>query len=284
MPILFEARDALDALRAARVCAELGLASWLVGKGDEYKWTEEVAATRLPILLPLDFPDDPAPGEGDDLSLSLAALRHWDRAPDNPRALTSFRLGNPAKLHAQLAKAIARGLAPEEALAALTTTPAALLGIADRAGTIEPGKMANLVVVEGDLFVDKPKIREVWIDGRRYEVKASEPAEVDPAGTWEVTVVAGDEVIPVTLVITGAVSDLSGSIRAMGHDLPLASVDVSGKTLEVACDSTPLGLPGEVVMRLTIDGDAAKGSAESPQGPATLTATRTSKPIPEIGR
>ena len=188
LPVLFETRNALDGLRAARVLRELGLSAWLVGRGDEYRWLDELRATGLPWILSLDFPADPTPGEEDDLSLGLEDLRHWDRAPDNPRALleagltvafTSFRLADPGKLHANLAKAIARGLEPQAALAALTTTPASLLGIADRAGTLEPGKMANLVVVEGELFVDRPRIREVWIDGRRYEVEKTKPPEVD---------------------------------------------------------------------------------------------------------
>ena len=42
-------------------------------------------------------------------------------------------------------------------------------------GTIEPGRMANLVVVEGDLFDPSDSIREVWIAGRRHELKADEP-------------------------------------------------------------------------------------------------------------
>ena len=66
---------------------------------------------------------------------------------------------------ANLAKAIERGLAKRDALAALTTAPAKLTGVSGQLGTIETGKLANLVMVEGDYFDPKAKIRGGWIEG-----------------------------------------------------------------------------------------------------------------------
>ena len=65
--------------------------------------------------------------------------------------------------------AIARGLSENDALAALTTVPARLCGVADQLGTIEPGKLAHLTVVEkGRYFDEDARVREVWIDGRHF--------------------------------------------------------------------------------------------------------------------
>ena len=187
--MILESGDALDGLRLAALAAELGLDAWIVGSGDEYRWLDRVAALGLPRLVPLDFPELPDVGDDDDLAIGLDELRHWDLAPENPKrlldrgvvlAFTSHRLEPPKSIHLSLRRSIDAGLTAEEALAALTTTPAALLGIADRAGTVEPGKMANLVVVEGGLFVDDPKIRELWIDGVRHEVKETKPPERTP--------------------------------------------------------------------------------------------------------
>jgi adenine deaminase len=64
---------------------------------------------------------------------------------------------------------VEKGLAPEAVLSALTLVPAQLLGVSDRIGTIAPGKIANLVVTDGDLFKKETKIRFTIIQGRRIE-------------------------------------------------------------------------------------------------------------------
>ncbi len=220
--------------------------------------------------------------------MDLDDLRHWDEAPSNPQrllaagltvALTTHGLAEPKQLHANLARAIEAGLTADQALAALTTTPAALLGIADRAGTVSAGKMANLVVVDGELFTKETKVREVWIDGRRYEVKESKPPEVEPAGTWELVVLTGDgQQIPAMLELRGEAPSLEGTISAMGQSIELSSADVSGSSLEVSFDGTGFGIPGTISFTLEISGDEASGPGMSPGGPFTISGTRTARP------
>lgn len=288
-PIVLETGDAVGTLRAVSLVEELGLEAWLVGNGEEYKWLRPIAAAGLPHLLPLDFPDDPGGADEDDMTVTLAELRHWDEAPDNPArllgagltvAFTSHGLTEPKTLHANLARSLDRGLTTDQALAALTITPARLLGIADRAGTVSAGKMANLLVVEGELFSDETKVREVWIDGRRYEVKATKPPEVEPAGTWQVTVETPDgQQIPASLALEGDASSLSGTITAMGGDaIALSSAAVSGTTVEVTFDSTGLGMPGVISFTLEIRDEEAEGNGVSPEGPFTISGSRAPRP------
>lgn len=293
-PLVVEADDALASLRWAHLSRELDLPNMiLVGHGHEYERLEAVVAAGLPILLPLAFPEAPTVSDEDDGKVSLAALRHWDRAPDNPRhllaagatiAFTSHQLSDAKKLHENLETAIERGLSTEEALAALTTIPAAMLGISDRAGTVEAGKMANLVVVDGELMVASPKIQSVWVDGNRYEVKATEAPSVDPVGTWDVSIDAGPGgTMALTMELTGTVEAMEGSIGTPAGNLPFQSVIVSGDTVELELDGTPMGMPGMITFSMTVDGDSASGSGSAPPGPFTLKATRTSKPdSPEV--
>lgn len=293
-PVVFESEDTLGTLRALRLADELSLDAWIVGSGDEYKRLEEIAATPRPLLLPLAFPDPPEVDDEDNLNLDLEDLRHWRAAPDNPRllldadmtvAFTSFGLSDAKEIHQHLHRAIERGLDPQAALAAVTTTPARLLGMGERLGTLEVGKMANLLVVEGDLFVAKPKIREVWVDGQRYEIKELKPPEVDPVGTWAVVIDAGPGgKIPVELVIRGDIGNLDGTIGSSAGSLPLESVEVSGKALNVTFDSTPFGMPGKIQFKLTIEGNQAKGSGTSPQGPFRLSGKRQVTSDPEVKR
>jgi imidazolonepropionase-like amidohydrolase len=66
--------------------------------------------------------------------------------------------------HAGLAAAF--GLAKEEALKAVTLYPAQIMGVGDRLGSIEKGKVANLVVTDGDLLEVRTHVRYLFIDGR----------------------------------------------------------------------------------------------------------------------
>lgn len=288
-PLVAETDDALASLRWARLAEELApLDLVLVGNGHEYERLDAIAETRLPILLPVAFPEPPEVGEEDDGTVTMSALRHWQRAPDNPRlvlaagvgvAFTSHGLSDPKKLHDNLAKAIERGLDADAALAALTTKPAAMLGLASRAGTIEAGKMANLVVVDGALFTASPKIQSVWVDGTMYEIKVTEAPTVEPAGTWAMTVDAGPGgTMSFTIELVGSAADLAGTIGTPAGSLPFQSVVVSGDTVELELDGTPLGMAGLISFTMTIEGDSARGVGQTPQGPFTLTATRTAKP------
>ena len=74
-------------------------------------------------------------------------------------------------------KAIAAGLAPDAALRAFTSDSAEILGLSDRMGSITPGKIANLVVADGDIFGEKTKVKHVFIDGRWFEIHEEPAAE-----------------------------------------------------------------------------------------------------------
>jgi imidazolonepropionase-like amidohydrolase len=65
--------------------------------------------------------------------------------------------------------AVAYGLPPEEALKAVTLYPAEILGVADKLGTVEEGKRANLVIASGDILQVSTQVLSVFIDGRPYE-------------------------------------------------------------------------------------------------------------------
>ena len=86
-----------------------------------------------------------------------------------PVALASYGSASGTNFRDNIRLAIAAGLSPDEALKAATVTPAALLGITAAVGTIEVGKLANVVVVSGnDLFAAGTPIKHVFVEGRLY--------------------------------------------------------------------------------------------------------------------
>ena len=277
-PSIFEAKDVLASLRAGRMAKEYSLRLWLVGHGHEYKRLREIAALGVPILLPVDFPEAPEVGEeGDDLSVKLEDLRHWDRAPENPGilldaglsvAITAFRQSSPKDIFKHLATLRDRGLSEDQLLAALTTTPARLLDLQDQAGTLEAGKMANLLVVDGDLWKESPKILDVWIDGRRYPLHSGERPDQDPTGEWQLTLRLGDGGAPAHIVLrlAGSAEDLSGQVEAGDSILDLSSATLSGSSLEVVYDGARVGTAGSVTLELELDGDKARGKGFGPSG------------------
>ncbi len=195
--VLFAAEDELDYERIARIAHEFDLSYALLGNGHEYRKTEMLRQMEATVILPLNFPEAPPVGNPDRaLEISLEALQHWESAPANPAALaqadipicfTANFLKSPGKsFWKNVRQAVANGLTESQALAALTTHPSKLLGLGSKLGSIKAGKIANLVVAEGNLFQDKnSKILSLWIDGRPYPTKASET--IDPRGTWALT-------------------------------------------------------------------------------------------------
>jgi imidazolonepropionase-like amidohydrolase len=83
--------------------------------------------------------------------------------------LRSKEASNTRNLPYEAAMAVAYGLPPEEALKAVTLSPAEILGVADKLGTIETGKRANLVVANGDILQASTRVLSVFIDGRPHE-------------------------------------------------------------------------------------------------------------------
>lgn len=74
-------------------------------------------------------------------------------------------------------RAIDAGLPADAALRALTLAPAEIYGVADRLGSIAPGKIANLVVTRGEFFQEKTKVQCVFVDGVKFEPGPEPPAE-----------------------------------------------------------------------------------------------------------
>jgi imidazolonepropionase-like amidohydrolase len=196
--VLFEPGSALMVDRAAQVARELGLVgSAMVSCGQEWRRPDLARSTCATFIVPVNFPDLPKlPNEDDWDQVTLDNLRAWDWAAENPAllrqqklaiALTTYSLPDKKVFRKKVKQALDRGLSETDALAALTVTPAHLCGVQKQLGTIEPGKIANLTIVDGGGYFDpEARVREVWVDGRNYHVQAAkEVAKKDEAANGE---------------------------------------------------------------------------------------------------
>ena len=77
-----------------------------------------------------------------------------------------------------------RGLTHDDAIKALTLSAAKIYGVSNRLGSIEKGKIANLVITKGDLLIEKPAIQYVFVDGIHYVPSPdSLPTPTTPTGS-----------------------------------------------------------------------------------------------------
>lgn len=185
MRVLFEPGSALMVDRAGHVARELKLDFAILACGQEWRRPDLLADIPATFIVPVNFPTLPKlPSENDWEDVPLDLLRAWDWAAENPAvlrqqgceiAMTTHGLSDKRSFRKHLRLALDRGLGEVDALAALTTVPAKLCGVDNLLGTIEPGKIANLTVVDGQGYFDpEAKVRQVWIDGRVYRTPADE--------------------------------------------------------------------------------------------------------------
>ena len=187
LPVAFEANEPREILRALKMARELKLDPIVTGARGAGEVAADLKSQGIRVIYSLNYPvrsralapdsDEPA-----------RALRERADAPRVPQTLAragvtfafeSAGLADPKDFVRNAAKAVKAGLAEDVAVRALTVGAAAIAGVADRVGTIEKGKLANLIVTDGNLFDEKTTVKRVFVEGRPVVLDATPLA---PAG------------------------------------------------------------------------------------------------------
>lgn len=223
IPQIFEVDGWANILRANKIAKEFGKQYIIKSAGDEYQRINEVKATGASLIIPLAFPkaydvEDPAEAR----NVTLTQMKGWELAPTNPAtlekagikfALTAFGLENSRDFWANIRTAIENGLTEKQALLAVTEIPAGYLGIADKVGSIEKGKVANFLISSDNLFKKENIIFENWVQGKRFIVNKVDVSDV--RGNYNLNV---DGVGALTLKITGSGGGSTAAIERTGVD------------------------------------------------------------------
>jgi len=243
----------------------------IYGGQASYDVAGEIASKKLPVLIDLKWPETDKDSDPDDVP-SLRTLRFRDRAPSSPAALAkagakfAFYSGGitaPKDILKAAKKSIDVGLSPDAALRALTLSSAEIFGVADRLGSIEKGKIANLVIADGDLFNEKTKIKYVLVDGQRFTIrepeKPKDPPKGDMTGKWKLNYTTPEGPEESTLDITMA-SDgsLSGSTTGKRGTANIISGWLSADKFTFTVNIPIEGSPTDVVFSGTFDGTTLK--------------------------
>jgi hypothetical protein len=181
LPQIFEANDKWNDLRADKIGDEFGVQYIIKGGGNEYQRIKEMAETKAAFILSLNYPAAMDVDDPNDLRfVGLDDLKHWELAPGNAAALekaginfclTTADLTNVSEFMANLRKAMEYGLTEQKALEALTKIPAGLLGLYDKIGSRDAGKIANFLITSGPVFAEKTVLLQNWTQGVNHPVK-----------------------------------------------------------------------------------------------------------------
>jgi len=189
--VLIPANNARQIRRALELADRWHVNGVLYGGQMGYEVANEIAVRKIPVLIDLKWPEADKDADPDEVP-SLKTLRLRDRAPSSPAALAkagvkfafySGAITSPKDMLKAAKKSIDAGLSPDAAIRAFTLTPAEIFGVADRLGSIETGKIANLVVTDGDIFDEKTKIKFVFVDGRKFTIREPEKPKDAPRVT-----------------------------------------------------------------------------------------------------
>ena len=174
LPVAFRATTSREVLRALDMAKMFKLDPIITAARQVEDITADLKAANARVIYSLSFPTR-RPSLAPDADEPLSALRDRANAPKGPAALDragvlfafeSNGLPDPKDFLKNAQKTVANGLPKDAAIKALTLNAATLAGAGDRLGSLERGKIANVIITEGDLFDEKSAIKHVFVNGR----------------------------------------------------------------------------------------------------------------------
>jgi imidazolonepropionase-like amidohydrolase len=289
LPVVLYADRQREIERALDLADEFKLKAIIAGGLESWKVAARLQKGNVPVLLSLNFPKrttatipeaDPEP---------LRVLRERVEAPRTAGKLASakvrfaFQSGGLTTISdfvLNAGKTIESGLSKDEALRAFTMRPAEIFGVADRLGSIEVGKIANLTIVRGDLFDRNSRVTHVFIDGRPVDLRPTTPG-AGPAtnaanGGWSLSVDLGQGKLAVSLTLQQEGDRLSGSMQG-----PLGAAEIANGSVSASGDisfTAPVTLEGQTTeanFTGTITADEMKGAVNiTGRAPGSFTGKR----------
>ncbi|MBP6823031.1 MAG: amidohydrolase family protein [Acidobacteria bacterium] len=319
MPIVISASSVREMERAVSLAEEFGVKFLISGATQSYQNADYLKSKGATVLLSLSYPQKPA-GLEDPESESLRTLRERADAPKAAAVLlkagvhfafTSGTLARPADFVANAARAIEAGLPKDEALKAMTIYPAQIFGLSEQLGSIEKGKIANLIVTSGDLFAKDTKVKHVFVDGKYFEPKAEAPqrpggfaggpgggrpggrgpggaAGAPPsesssgsglaAGSWTLTVASPRGEMKLTANLQQNGEAITGELNLQFGAAPITKGTIKGNEIELEYTiSTPNGQTMNGTLKGKIDGASISGQMGMMGRNSDFTGSKTPK-------
>jgi hypothetical protein len=301
MPAVFYANTEREIVRALDLAKEFNLKAIIAGGHEAWKVADRLKAQNVPVLLSLNFPKrtTTTSEEADPEPLSVLRFRaetlkcagRLEKAGVK-FAFQSGGIQNYSDIWTNITKAIENGLSKETAIKALTLTAAEILGVSNRLGSIEKGKIANLVISKGDILSKERTITHVIIDGKLFEIKQKEPqtgkqsgdqsgnqitqtSGQNISGTWSILIEIPGQTVPGTLILTQEGNNLTGSFQtAFTGTSTIKSGRLTTEGFSLSLDVIFGGETFEVTITGKVSGNQISGTIQTPQGAISFSGTK----------
>jgi len=289
VPVVFVADSELMMRRAEAIAKEFGVRMIIAGARQGYKMGDELKSLGAPVLVSTKWATAPASKE-DREEQPLRVIRDRQLQPTTPAVLAKsgvlFALvsgaGKTSDFFPGIRKAIENGLSADDALRATTLNPAKILGIDRQLGSIERGKIANIVVTDKPIFDKESKVKHIFVDGRETKVPTEDEKKKSAAtstgtgvdGTWSFVVKAtsGDVNITATLhVENGQISGTYSGDRGAG-DVGNGTFD--GTTVQFSIAGGGKEEAGDWVFHGTVSGSNMSGTVSTTLGTFPFTGSK----------
>ncbi len=293
-PIIFACANQEDIKRTLRLRDEFKLNILISGANEAWRVSDLLKKTPVPLLVSLDF-RPPLTSEYSQKGEEERRKAEKDIYPANaqalaqagvPFALTSFGLSDAAAIQKNVRAAIKAGLPAEEALKAMTITPAKFLGIDSSLGSLEPGKMANVILTKGEIFDEKTEVEKVFVDGVLFPVEKkaveAQPTAVNLAGTWKATVSSPMGEMEMTMELEQEENRVKGVMASEMGRWEIRDGTLSGSNLTFSIEAMIMGQTMTMEFSGRAEKDSLEGSIATAMGTAELRAQRVPKAV--VGR
>lgn len=291
VPVVFVADSDLMMRRAEAIAKEFNVRMIIAGVRQGYRMAGELKSLGAPLLVSTKWPVAPTSKE-DREEQPLRVIRDRQLAPTTPAVLAKngilFALvsgaGKSGDYLPGIRKAIENGLSADDALKATTINPAKIIGIDRQLGSLERGKIANLVITDKPIFDKESKVKRIFVDGREAKIPAEDEkkktsgaataATTGVDGTWSFVVksAAGDVSISATLhVENGQISGTFSGDRGAG-DVGNGTFD--GTTVQFSIAGRGKEEAGDWVFHGTLHGANMEGTVSTTLGTFPFTGSR----------
>lgn len=289
LPVVFVADSHEMIGRAQAIAREHNLRYVIAGAREGYAIAGDLK--NIPVLVSVKWPTPPADKE-DREEQPLRVIRDRQLAPTTPSVLlkngVQFALvsgpGKTADFLPGIRKAIDNGLPAEDALRATTLWPARILGIDRQLGSLERGKIANVVLTDKPIFTKDAKVKRVFVDGREIRLPADDkrdaaaPAAADAspaAGAWSVSVRTPQGNVAIQFTLKVEDGKLSGTFSGDRGSGDVRSGTFDGNAIEMTITVKTDSETSDWIFRGTVSGNAMQGSVTTTIGTFDFTGSKT---------
>jgi len=295
IPVAFKAENVLDIQRVFTLKQDLGFNLILGEVKQGWDITDKIKSSNAKVFLSLDLPEleeekkdsvsaDSVTTEKKELT---EAEKEEERLKERKKEIIMKYYQQPElfrtrgitygfstletkskDIKTNLSKLVEKGLSEDAALAALTTSPAQLLGVSSIMGTVDQGKIANLVISDKPYFEEKSNVKMVFVDGKLYEFedkpkkKKSDEEDAELSGSWTYSTETPQGTSTGSITFEGTAGNYNGEITNSFATEPskLMDIEVSGSEVSFSFTLNTGGGTVSVSVMATVDGDTFEGT------------------------